>query len=83
MCRRRCERAGPVSVLVHTLVEALDRPSTLKALARKTGYPVSRIMGIIRRARAEGVTIRAVARGQYSETQPTIYMIVSEVTDGR
>ena len=62
------------AIHVKTLVEALDRPSTLKALSRKTGYPVGRVLSVLLEARAAGHIIRAVSRGKYSETEPTYYV---------
>lgn len=65
---------GVSTIHVKTLTDALDRPSTLKALARKTGYPVARVLQFIVEARASGVIIQAVSRGQYSATEPTYYV---------
>lgn len=63
------------AIHVKTLVEALDRASTLKALSRKTGYPVARVLSVLLEARAAGHTIRAVSRGKYSEAEPTYYEV--------
>ena len=65
---------GVSTIHVKTLVAALDRPSTMKALIRKTGYPVDRVLQFIVEARASGVVIQAVSRGRYSATEPTYYV---------
>lgn len=65
------------SILIITLWEALATPSTLKALARKTGYSPERVLATITAARADGYGIRAVSRGKYAETEPTYYERVS------
>lgn len=63
------------AIHVKTLVEALDRPSTLKALARKTGYPEHLVIRYIQEARVAGHTITAVARGRDMTREPTYYRL--------
>jgi len=62
------------AIHVKTLLEALDKGATMKALTRKTGYPAGRVLQYIVEARAEGHTIRAVARGQNQSYEPTYYV---------
>lgn len=63
------------TIQVKTLLEALDRPSTLAALVRKTSYPAGRVHAVISQARAEGNVIIAAARGQrYEDQRPTTYV---------
>jgi hypothetical protein len=62
------------AIHVKLLVEALDRPSTLKSLSRKTGYPVGRVLDNVILARASGTGIRANARPNL----PTYYERITE-----
>jgi hypothetical protein len=64
------------SIYVKTLLEALDRPSTMKSLTRKTGYSVQQVLRTILEARAIGHTIRAVSRGKYRDAEPTYYEVI-------
>lgn len=50
------------SIYIETLLDALSTPSTLKALERKTGYPVDRVLKTIAEARAAGHNIVATPR---------------------
>ena len=50
------------TIHVRALLEALDRPSTLRALVRKTGYPFHRVFTTITEARAIGAVISAHMR---------------------
>ena len=47
---------------VKTLLEALECPSTLKALSRKTGYPIQKVGETIIEARSKGYIIMAHPR---------------------
>lgn len=62
-------------VEVRTLVEALDRPSTLAALRRKTGYSTALILKTILVAHSMGVRIKAHARGTHTDYEPTYYTL--------
>ena len=66
---------------VRTIVEALERPSTLSALRRKTGYPTGRLLQYMTEARGEGIPIVAVARGLNMTREPT-YFYIDEELDG-
>lgn len=55
--------------LGQTVVDALDKPSTLTSLLRKTGYPIGRVLEGLIRARAAGHRIRAT----YRPNLPTYY----------
>jgi hypothetical protein len=60
-------------VHVRTLLEALDRPSTLRALSRKTGYSIEKVLYTILEARSTGNPIAARSRMDeptYYERQP-------------
>ena len=59
------------TIHVKTLVEALERPSTLKSLMRKTGYPIARVISTILEARMTGTHIQAVGR----KGEPTYYKL--------
>lgn len=49
-----------MNLQIKTLIEALDKPSTLEELVQKTQYPVRRVLAFIEQARAEGINIRIV-----------------------
>lgn len=61
------------AIHVKTLMETLDKPSTMKALIRKTGYPARLVLQYISEARSNGKDIRATSRGKYAEAEPTLY----------
>jgi hypothetical protein len=63
------------AIHVRTLVAALERPSTMSALQRKTGYPVGKLLLYITEARASGIRITAVARGLNMTREPTYFYI--------
>lgn len=62
------------AIHVKLVVDALDRPSTLKALSRKTGYPVGRVLDCLILARSYGYRIKASARAN----APTYYSRITE-----
>jgi extradiol dioxygenase family protein len=62
------------AIHVRQVVEALDRPSTLKSLSRKTGYPVGRVLDNIILARSYGHRICA----HYRPNLPTYYERITE-----
>lgn len=65
------------SIHVKVLVEALNKPSTLKALVRKTGYPADKVLHFIAEARAEGHAINCRMRGErYSDDiKPVLFEV--------
>ena len=63
------------AIHVRTLVAALERPSTMASLQRKTGYPVRALLLYITEARASGIHITAVARGLNMTREPTYFCI--------
>jgi len=63
------------AIHVRTLVEALETPSTMSALVRKTGYPVSKLLMYISEARESGIPIAAISRGLNMTREPTYFCI--------
>jgi biotin operon repressor len=61
------------------LTDALDRPSTLKSLVRKTGWSVAHILRELTMLRASGTKVRCVQRAG----QPSYYMMQEQQEDQR
>ncbi len=66
-----------MNIYEKTVLEALERPSTLKALRRKTGYDNGRLFVSLIGLRAEGYRIRAVMR----KDEPTYFERTDENND--
>ena len=61
---------------VKVLLEALDRPSTLKALTRKTDLRTHQVLSAIIEARVKGHRIAARGRGDVVTQEPTYYEVI-------